>query len=77
LEKSAADIMAMLGDLVGVVNEIHRNTKRETASIFTIDPAYGKGKTAWVTTNVDAFQQYLTRLEPTPPPKPEKPETDK
>jgi len=82
LEKSAADIMAMLGDVKGMLTEIHRNTRRETTSIFTIDPSYGKGKSGWATTNVVApiefedIKQYMERLEPTAP-KPEKPETDK
>ena len=81
LEKSAADIMAMLSELMGAVNEIQRNTRTEPVSAWTFNPVAGKGKSGWITGTdlVDpaALRQFFEMHPTANPTKPDKPEKGK
>ena len=80
LEKSAADIMAMLQDLKTGLNDVQRNMKRDTsADVIFLDPAFGANLSG--VTNLSGVSQprpddvnpghklYIQRLTSAPPPK--------
>ena len=70
----------MLGELIGAVNEIQRNTRTEPGSAWPFNPVSGKGKSGWLTsqgTNLvdpDALRQFFEMYPPANPTKPDKPE---